>query len=136
MKKQALNPSNEAAKTLTSIIAAAINQPTPQVNKLNPKFISALKKMIEGRETSKERLNEKEGFERPILTVTVGDADFMVRIAGDSRCSGVQAFIQAYSDDHLILSDTASTRRVMLKDTKIASFFAYEVKATPAKKQA
>jgi hypothetical protein len=133
MKKQALNPSNNA---LTSIIAEANTLIPSRNNRLNPKFIAALKAMIEGRETSKERLADKEVFERSILTVTVGDADFKVRIAGDSRCCGVHAFIQAYSDDLIILSDTASTRRVLLKDTKISSFFAYEVRATPGKKQA
>lgn len=129
MKKLALNSSNPTFRSLAESILMERN------NKLNPLFIKALKAMIAGREESKERLADKEGFERPILTVTVGDADFKVRIAGDSRCSGVKAFIDAYSDDLLILSDTASTRRVILKDVKVPSFFAYEVKAAPVKKQ-
>lgn len=123
--KKALNVSNQAIKTITATVAEDVAP--AKNNKLNPLFIKALKAMIAGREESKERLADKEDFERPILTVTVGDADFKVRIAGDSRCSGVKAFIDAYSDDLLILSDTASTRRLLLKDTKIPSCFIYEV---------
>ncbi len=99
----------------------------------NTTFLEALKSAITGRETSTDRLSAKDQLPVLVHSIQIEGQPIKVRIATDTRCSAVNEFLQKYSDEALQLSQTSSTRKLLLKDTKIPNLFIYEVKVAPPK---
>lgn len=122
--KKALNVSNQAIKTITAPAAEDI-APRTSINEF---FLDALRLAIKRREDSSERVSEIKG-DMPALvhTIMVDEIATKVRIATDSRCSGIALFLKHYTPETLILSATASTKRLLIADQKIPSCFIYEV---------
>lgn len=93
----------------------------------NAPFLAALTSAIQGRETSTEKLSAKDELPVLVHTIKIDGTEVKVRVATDTRCLAVHAFLQKYSDEALQLSQTTSTRKVLLKDHKIPNLFIYEV---------